>query len=85
MICRCPDCAAQPGGSREFSCTQFEQHGGSGTAKKWKASLKIVPGSTPDVPAGEVSPFPFPQKIQNGFNSLINADTFAKTNMTQRC
>ena len=52
VLCQCKECAARPEGSQEFSCTQFEQHCGAGSAKKWKASLRIVPGGVPEVPAG---------------------------------
>lgn len=51
--CSCEECAARPEAKREFSCTQFEQHCGAGSAKKWKASLRIVPGGVPEVPAGD--------------------------------
>ena len=53
IVCGCADCLEQ-GNKKEFSCTQFEQHAGSGAAKKWKASLRICPGGVPEVPAGAV-------------------------------
>lgn len=54
VLCRCEECSKRPEGVREFSCTQFEQHSGSGSAKKWKASLRIVPGGVPEIPAGKL-------------------------------
>ena len=54
VLCLCKECAARPHEKdREHSCTQFEQHAGAGAAKKWKSSLRIQPGSIPEVPAGE--------------------------------
>ena len=35
-----------------MSGTQFESHAGSASAKKWKTSLRIEPGSCPEVPPG---------------------------------
>ncbi len=52
VICMCTDCRKKPEAEREFSCTQYEQHCGAGAAKKWKASLRIEPGSVPEVPEG---------------------------------
>lgn len=52
VICMCTDCCKKPEAEREFSCTQYEQHCGAGAAKKWKASLRIEPGSVPEVPEG---------------------------------
>ncbi|DBA81836.1 TPA: hypothetical protein ACH3X1_007555 [Trebouxia sp. C0004] len=52
VICMCTDCCKKPETEREFSCTQYEQHCGAGAAKKWKASLRIEPGSVPEVPEG---------------------------------
>lgn len=52
VICLCNDCERKPEAEREFSCTQYEQHCGAGAAKKWKASLRIEPGSVPEVPEG---------------------------------
>lgn len=40
-----------------MSGTQFEAHGGSATAKKWKTSVRIEPGACPEVPDGG-SPHP---------------------------
>lgn len=37
---------------REMSATQFEQFAGCASAKKWRASLKVVPGSCPECPEG---------------------------------
>ena len=53
VICMCSDCKKLPEAEREFSCTQYEQHCGAGAAKKWKASLRIEPGSVPEVPEGQ--------------------------------
>lgn len=50
VICSCKSCAEQPREKRTFSATQFEQHGGAGSAKKWKASLRIEPGAVPECP-----------------------------------
>ena len=35
-----------------MSGTQFESHAGSASAKKWKTSLRVEPGSCPEVPQG---------------------------------
>ena len=53
VVCMCSDCKKLPDTEREFSCTQYEQHCGAGAAKKWKASLRIEPGSVPEVPEGQ--------------------------------
>ena len=53
VICLCNDCKKKAEADREFSCTQYEQHCGAGAAKKWKASLRIEPGSVPEVPDGQ--------------------------------
>ena len=37
---------------KEMSATQFEQFSGCASAKKWRASLKVVPGSCPECPEG---------------------------------
>jgi hypothetical protein len=37
----------------EMSATHFEQFAGCGSAKKWRASLKLVPGQVPECPEGE--------------------------------
>jgi hypothetical protein len=50
--CLCPACAANPNPEAAiFTPTQFEQHGGAGSAKKWKASLRLEPGGVPECPA----------------------------------
>jgi hypothetical protein len=43
---RCQCC-----GWTEYTPTQWEQHCGAGSAKKWKASIKVEPGCVPEVPA----------------------------------
>ena len=51
--CLCHICAASPiPDAAIFTPTQFEQHGGAGSAKKWKASLRLEPGSVPECPVG---------------------------------
>jgi SAND domain len=50
--CVCAECWTKPESEREMSCTQFEAHCGAGAAKKWKASLRVEPGSVPEVPGG---------------------------------
>ncbi|KAG2493471.1 hypothetical protein HYH03_008288 [Edaphochlamys debaryana] len=52
VVCHCKDCADTPRSQREFHPTHWEQHCGAGTAKKWKASIKIEPGGAPEVPLG---------------------------------
>lgn len=52
VVCSCPSCAVQPLEKRTFSPTQFEQHAGAGSAKKWKASLRIEPGGVKECPHG---------------------------------
>ena len=42
----------------EMSATQFEQYAGCGSAKKWRASVKLVPGQIPECPEG-VAPLCF--------------------------
>ena len=37
---------------REFTAPQFEQFCGAGSTKKWKISLRVVPGSVPECPLG---------------------------------
>lgn len=37
---------------KEMTATQFEQYAGSGSAKKWKTSLRILPGQVAECPAG---------------------------------
>ena len=36
----------------EMSATHFEQYAGCGSAKKWRASVKLVPGQIPECPEG---------------------------------
>jgi predicted small integral membrane protein len=38
--CLCSTCEAAPQNKRIFTPTQFEQHGGCGTAKKWRISIR---------------------------------------------
>eukprot|EP00887_Chlorella_sp_A99_P006491 scaffold3.g6491.t1 len=52
VSCRCKGCLARPEREREFSMTQWEIHAGAANAKKWRASIRVVPGAVPDVPAG---------------------------------
>jgi hypothetical protein len=47
--CGCRACLA-PGADPYFTPTQWEQHSGAGAAKKWKVSIRVVPGGVPDVP-----------------------------------
>lgn len=47
--CECEECLAKPESNRVFTATHFEQHCGAGTAKKWKASVRIRPGGIPEV------------------------------------
>ncbi len=65
VICRCKECVARPKGQREFHPTHWEQHCGAGTAKKWKASIKIEPGGAPEVPQGS-----YPMQIGKWFDML---------------
>lgn len=65
VICRCKVCVDQPKGQREFHPTHWEQHCGAGTAKKWKASIKIEPGGAPEVPLGS-----YPMQIGKWFDML---------------
>jgi hypothetical protein len=51
VACGCGDCASRPERERLFTPTQFEQHAGAGSAKKWKASIRVEPGTVPEVPA----------------------------------
>jgi SAND domain len=37
---------------KEMTATQFEAHAGAGTAKKWKTSLRILPGQVPECSPG---------------------------------
>lgn len=37
---------------KKMSATQFEQFAGCASAKKWRASLKVIPGSCPECPEG---------------------------------
>ena len=51
VICACSSCMSLSEPDRSMTCTQFEIHAGAATAKKWKMSIKVRPGSEPDVPA----------------------------------
>lgn len=55
--CHCAPCAAKGPKGRLWTPTQFENHSGAGSAKKWKASLKIEPGAIPELPLG-TNPMP---------------------------
>jgi hypothetical protein len=46
--CLCSTCEAAPQSKRIFTPTQFEQHGGCGTAKKWRISIRYVKAGRPD-------------------------------------
>ncbi|WIA10783.1 hypothetical protein OEZ85_010952 [Tetradesmus obliquus] len=52
VVCSCTQCAVLPVERRTFSPTQYEQHAGCGSAKKWKASLRIEPGAVRECPRG---------------------------------
>jgi hypothetical protein len=52
--CYCAPCCARVAAGHDrplFSFTRFERHAGS-RAKKWRASLRVEPGSAPECPAG---------------------------------
>lgn len=50
VSCECEECLQKSNlEDRIFTATHFEQHCGAGTAKKWKASVRIRPGSVPEV------------------------------------
>jgi len=50
--CHCEACSRRPSAAdAQYSATQWEQHCGAGSAKKWKASIRIVPGGVPEIPA----------------------------------
>lgn len=51
IMCACSSCASMPEADRSMTCTQFEIHAGAATAKKWKMSIKVRPGTEPEVPA----------------------------------
>lgn len=40
ISCLCSACEQAPANKRIFTPTQFEQHGGCGTAKKWRISIR---------------------------------------------
>lgn len=51
VICGCSLCIQQPSQTnRTMSCKQFEIHAGAGGEKKWKSSLRVRPGTEPEVP-----------------------------------
>ena len=55
VACYCPACDARVASGHDrplFSFTRFERHSGS-KAKKWRISLRIDPGSVPEVPEGD--------------------------------
>ncbi len=57
VVCHCSDCKEPgAGGQRTFSGSQFEIHSGSGSAKKWRVSFKIRPGTEPEAPPGSNLP-----------------------------
>lgn len=37
---------------KQMTATQFEQYAGAGSAKKWKASLRVLPGQVQECPHG---------------------------------
>jgi hypothetical protein len=37
---------------KDMSAAQFEQLAGAGAAKKWKTSLRVLPGQEPECPKG---------------------------------
>lgn len=52
VLCVCNACRPKYPQGRDMSCTQFEAHAGMAAAKKWKASLKVAPGSVPEAAEG---------------------------------
>jgi hypothetical protein len=42
ISCLCKSCESSSASKRIFTPTQFEQHGGCGTAKKWRISIRWV-------------------------------------------
>ncbi len=57
VVCGCSSCMHLGQSSRTMSCTQFEIHSGAGGKKKWKYSIKVRPGTEPEVPRNG-SPMP---------------------------
>lgn len=51
--CECAECLEKPDESRILTATHFEQHCGAGSAKKWKASVRIRPGAVSEVAPGD--------------------------------
>ena len=51
VICNCRPCREKPATLSTMTCTRFEAHAGASSAKKWKSSLKVIPGSHPLAPA----------------------------------
>lgn len=69
--CECVECMAKPETQRIFTATHFEQHCGAGSAKKWKASVRIRPGSVPEVLPGE-QPLPLGKWfVLKGIDDLV--------------
>ena len=45
--CSCTGCSALPEEQRHFSGAGYEKHAGMGSSKKWKESIKYLPGRKP--------------------------------------
>jgi hypothetical protein len=52
---------------KEMTATQFEQYAGAGSAKKWKTSLRILPGQVPECPPGKT-----PSACSSGSSSNLS-------------
>lgn len=52
IICDCRDCRLRALTDRIFTPTQFEHHCGARNMKKWRKTIRILPGGAPDVPRG---------------------------------
>ena len=71
VICACNECSEKPESERIFTATHFEQHCGAGSAKKWKASVRIRPGGVPEVSLSD-PPLPLGRWfVMKGIDELV--------------
>eukprot|EP00891_Asterochloris_glomerata_P000024 jgi/Astpho2/24/Aster-x0886 len=52
FVCLCNACQDKPETDRTFTGTGFEAHCGAAASKKWKKSVKLLPGQVEEVPEG---------------------------------
>ena len=54
VLCMSDCCVGRPEEERTFTPVRWEAHCGAGSAKKWKSTIRLEPGTVPELPTGSV-------------------------------